>query len=649
MWLPTGAADKGKGGVVLLKRLKEGVTRLLWRARGHLKPRGARFLKWVSGVLLGLYVLYVAAATAFIHFGGMTSLTRTEKDVRIDVASGYSLFPGRLHLRGLRVQFKDYNVEMAIFAEEAHLSLALHRLLQKRIHVYWVRASGVEYQMLHRVKDPKESAARLAAFPDLPAFDRPAYYDAPRPPRSTKKPWSLRVDSIDAEARFAWILEYQLRGKMRAKGAFYTDPLHEAAVLPCEVVIHDATISVGEEQIAHDVRGTLAFELAPFTVRDAPFNEVLPKISSRVGDFTARMDTLSFTSLYFSTDPMSLEGRGELEIDTTVIDGKIQQGSIASLALSPLVISAQGREETNNDAESARGNGRISLEAQPRGHLIVAAQAEVPPTKEGPFSLQALSAKAEFWHSDLTAFELRGLQIDVESLQYGTPEFLYALFGWHAAIPMSGKFHLHGQADLPEKGPAELKGKLETLSTSFYFEGQRFGVTSETTMNCRGTLKTADCGVDFHAPYLLLDRQSDGTSEATWLRLETPKPLQVSAEGGTFHGSFVVSGGDPKDALSEWMGKSWLPQMGLSLVPTGPITGSFIVRRAPGQFSLSNIDVATGKTRLEGEVTSGAITSAVGTLAMPVGRWGFESNPAGLRIRPFIGRKWLGKQEDQVD
>lgn len=628
-----------------LERLKQAFARLLWRARVRLRPSGTRWFGWGCGVTLGFYLLYVAAATALVHFGGITALTRSEKDVRIDVASGYSIFPGRFHLRGLRVQFKDYNIEMAIFAEEAHLSLALHRLLQKRIHVYWVRASGVEYQMLHRVTDPKRSAARLAAFPDIPAFDRPAYYDAPRPPRPVRKPWSLRVDSIDAQARFAWILEYQLRGEMRAKGAFYTDPLHEAAVLPCEIVLTGATISVGEEQIARDVKGTLAFELAPFTVRDAPFEEVLPKISAKVAAFTGLIDTLSFTKLYFSTDPVSVEARGQLAIDTTVLRGKVQPGSQAFFALSPLVIAVQGKGR-DKSVQTARGNAQLSLVIARSGEIDAEAQADVAEVKGGPFSVQKLSARATLVQTEVKELELRRVQIDLENLDYRTPEFLYALLGRHAAIPMSGKFHLQGQAALPKDGTAELQAKLQALSTSFYFEGQRFGATAETTMNCRGTRKAADCHVDLHAPYLLLDRQSDGESEAIWLRLKTQSPLKVSSERGTFNGLIVVSGGDPKDALSEWIGKAWLSRLGLKLVPTGPITGSFIVAGSPGHVSLSNIDIATGKTHLLGEVTSGQTLRAVGTLGMPVGRWGFESTPEGVRIRPFIGRKWLAKQND---
>ena len=594
---------------------------------------------------LGLYALYVAAATAFVCFGGMTAITRNERDVRIDFAGGYSFFPGRFHLNGVRVQFKDYNVELAMFAKQADLSISLHRLPLKQIHVDWVRATGVEYRMLHRVKDRQKSAARLAAFPDIPAFDRPPYYDAPRPPRTAKNPWSLRVDSIEAEAHSVWVLEYHLRGKMRTKGAFYTDPLHLAEVLPCDAEILGATISVGGEQIAHDVQGSLSFALSPFTVRDAPIEKVLPKISARVGGLVAALDSLSFTKLYFSTDPVDLNGQGQLKIDTTVTQGKLQPGSRVSLALSPLVISAQGKGK-DESVQTARGSSQLLLEVAPAGQLNVAVQAEVPAVKEGPFSIEKLSARVAVVQSDVTEFEIRGAHVELKSLDYNTPEFMYALLGWHAGIPMSGKFHFRGQVALPQKGNAELEATLETLSTSFYFEGQRFGATTETTLTCRGTKKAADCGVDVHAPYLLLDRQLDGESEAIWLRFSTQAPLQVSAERGTFEGPIVVSGGDPKDAISEWMGKEWLPQMGLKLVPTGPITGSFIVARSPGQISLLNIDIATGKTRLEGELTSGETTRAVGTLAMPVGRFGFESTPAGVQIRPFVGRKWLNQQEN---
>jgi hypothetical protein len=596
------------------------------------------------GVPFGVYALYVAVATAFICLGGMTWITRTQDDVRIDVATGYSLFPGRVHLSGLRVQFKDYNVEMAIFVEEADVSIALHRLVQKQILLHWVRASGAEFQMLHRVHDPKKSAARLAAFPDIPAFDRPAYYDAPRQPRSSKRPWRLRVDSIEAEVRFAWVLEYQLRGKMRAKGAFYTDPLHEAEVLPCDVEVSDATISVGGEQIAHDVQGALSFALSPFTVRDTPTEEVLPKISARIGDFTALIDTLSFTELYFSLEPLHLEGRGRFAIDTTVTRGKIQPGSIVSLALSPLTVSARG-EGKDKPVQSARGNSQLSLEAASGGHVDVVVHAQVPPAKEEPFSVQKLEARAALEHTDIRAFHPRGAKVDLRDLRFDRPDFLYALLGTNAAIPMSGKFHLHGEVKLPEEGTPQLEAKLETLSTNFYFGGQSIGATTETAMTCRGTLDAADCEVDFHAPYLLLDRrQSDGQAGAIWLRLKTQEPLAVSAERATFEGPFVVSGGDPKDAVSEWMGKAWLSQLGLKLVPTGPITGSFMARKTPGQFSLSQIDIATGETRIEGELTSGVTTRAVGTLAMPVGRWGFESTPAGVSVRPFIGRHWIEKQ-----
>lgn len=571
----------------------------------------------------------------------MTWLTHTEDDIRIDVKSGYSLLPGRIHLEGFRMQFKDYNVEMAIQAEEADASLALLSLARKRIHVHWVRASGVEYRMLHRVKDRKKSAARLAAFPDIAAFDRPPYYDAPRSPRS-KNPWSLHVDSIEADAHFVWVMEYRLRGKLRATGGFYTDPLHEAEVFPCHVGIRDGTVFVGDEQIAHEVKGAVSFALEPFKVRDAPIEEVLPKISARFDDLSARIDTLSFTKLYHSTDPVDVEGRGQLEIDSTVTRGKLEKGSRASLMLSPLVISAHG--EGDEARPTARGVGRISLLVPAERKLDAKVHAELPPAESGSFSVKALSAQVALESEDIRAFHPRRVQLDVENLHYDEPEFLNAVFGKGTLLPVSGTFNFHGSANLPKEQASRLEAKLETLSTSFFVLGKHFGATTETSASCRGTLDAADCRVDFHAPYLLVDDPADDEEEALWLRVLTPSPLDVNAKGGTFEGPFVVSGGDPKDAVSEWLGEEWLAQLGLKLVPTGQITGSFTAKRTPAEFSLSKIDIATGKTRLEGRMTAGETLDAIGTLDMPVGRFGFETTPDGPRLRPFVGRQWQEKQ-----
>lgn len=623
--------------------LRGRLTRWRKRSEADSKQGARRIWYWGIGATFGLYALYVAVATAFVCWGGMTWVTQTEDDVRIDVKSGYSLFPGRMHLKGLSVQFKDYNVEMAMSADEADLSIALHRLPAKQIHVHWVRASGVEFKMLHRVRDAQKSAARLAAFPDITAFQRPPYYDAPRPPRSGKKLWSLRVDSIEAEARFAWIMEYQLRGKMSAKGAFYTDPLHEAEVLPCEVQVSEGTMSVGREQIAHNVQGSLAFALAPFKVRNAPLKEVIPKISARVGEFSAEVDTLSFSKLYFPMDSLALDGQGQLKVDTTVIKGQMQPGSRVSLGLDPLTVAAQA-EGKENVAQSARGRGELSMSVEQGGHVGVAALVFVPPERGAAFSVEKLEARAALQHRDITEVKVRGVQVDVKTLHCAHPEFLHALLGHNAAIPMSGTFHLQAKADMPERGSAQLDANLKMHSVSFYVEGHSMGVTSETKVSCRGALEEADCSVDFHAPYLRFDVQSDGEAEDLWLRLKTRKTLRVSAEQGTFEGGFLISGGDPQDVVSEWIGEAWLPQLGLKLLPTGPITGTFNAKRTKQEFSLSEIDIATGKTQWEGQLTSGKVTSALGTLKMPLGRWGFEVTPAGVKIKPFIGKHWIEKQ-----
>jgi hypothetical protein len=605
-----------------------------------LRSWNSRPWAWLLGIILGIYVLYVGAASAFVSFNGMTWVTQSEEDIRIDVETGYSLFPGRFHIKGLRVQFKDYNVEMLMSAEKADLNISLHELLQKRIHLHSVRAQGAEFRTFHRVKDREKSAARLALFPSIPAFDRPPYYDAPRPPRSDKKPWSLWVDSVEAEAHTVWVMEFRLRGKISGKGAFYTDPEHEAEVLPCDAQLDEATLFVGDEQIASNIHGALSFALSRFTVRDAPVEKVLPKISAQVTDLSAHVDTLSFTKLYFSTEPLHLEGKGALQIDVSVSEGKIKQGSTASLSLSPVVISAQDA----GNVFQAPGDGRLSFQVVEGGQMKATVQAQIPPGDKAPLSVERLHAHITVEQRGATQFYLRSIQWDLKSLKYGRPDFFYALFKRHPAVPLSGTFHTQGTWEHSQGGPAQLEAKLQTLSTSFFFEGRRIGATTETAVNCSGQFESALCGFDFHAPYILLEPRPESQAVSLWARLQSQQQLQVNFAQGSFEGAFIVSAGDPKEALSEWIGRAWLPQMGLKLVPTGTVTGSFKARRVPGQLSLSEINITSGKTQIEGELTSGKKAHAIGTIKLPAGRWGFETTPEGVRVRPFIGRKWLERQ-----
>jgi hypothetical protein len=591
-----------------------------------------RVAKWLGGGLFGAYLLYVVLAAAFLSFGGLAWATETEEDIHVEVASGYSLIPGRVHLRGLKIRVKDYNIEMEIRADSAVTSLALRKLPWKQLDVAWVRVAGVEYRLVHRVVDPVASAARLAVFPPIPGFTRPRYYDAPKEPPTEKKLWTVRFRAIEAEVKLAWLLEYQVRGKLHARGGFYLDPGKEAQVFPCRVEVETAEIFVGEERIATDVRGIVSAEVETFDARNAATIDVIPKISATIEHLSAALETLSFTGLYVRSERVAWSGKGQLGLDLRVTKGQLQAGSTAMLVLDPVTVQAGGVR--------AQGKGTVDVRAGAAGGVESEASFSFPKEERRPVSLELLELQASLEHEVITDVTVRSARLRLERLHFAGPEFLRGILGNTAAIPMSGAFDANALLDLPRQGRSRLDVEVATRGTSFYLSGLRFGVTGDGVVSCQGTRAEAECQLDARAPYLLFDQQPGKGGATLWLTAKVQEPLRVSIDQGTLMGNVHLQGGDPKEVVSELVGEDWLAQLGLTLVPTGPIAGTLELNRSPAVFSVRG-DVSSGSSNVQGHLHAREVTSGAWVVDMPTNRWGFQLNSAGLTTFPLVGGDWL--------
>lgn len=591
-----------------------------------------RLGRWLGGVLLGSYVLYVSLAWAFLSFGGLAWATENETDARVAVTSGYSLLPGRVHLRGLKVQVRDYNIEMDIRADSAQVSLALRKLLFKQLDVSWVRVRGVEYRLVHRVVDPITNAARLAAFPEILGSTRPNHYDAPKAEAVPGKLWTVRFADIDAELRLAWVLEYQVRGKMSARGGFFLDPSREAHVFPCRVEVDNAEIFVGEQRIAEGVQGTLSARVEPFDPRDAETLDVIPRMSAAIERFSAELDTLQFTELYLRPDRVAWSGRGRVELDLRMVRGQLQDGSTAGIQLTPITVRA--------GAVSARGTGAIDLRAGTAGRLDTQASFSFPAEQKGAFSLASSELGAVFEHEVITDLVLRSARLEAERIKFDGPDFLTGLLGETPAVPMSGEFDASLSLDLPQQGSSSLDAKMAARRVSFYRSGLRFGLTADGLVHCSGTRSESECKIDFHAPYVLFDQQPSKGGATLWLRAKTQHPLRVSLEQGTAAGRVQVVGSDPKTVVSDLIGEDWIVQLGLTLVPTGPLAGTIDIDRKPDALSLRG-DVSAGSTGVQGYLHTHEVISGAWVVDMPTHRWGFKLNPDGISPFPLVDSEWL--------
>lgn len=599
------------------------------------RTRSARIALWIAAGLAALYVVYVAGAAVFLNAGGMEWATKNEKDVHVLVGGGHSFFPGFVHVEDLRIRFKDYNIEMEIAADEADAFLALWKLPFMKIHVSWIRAQGAEYRMVHRVHDREANAARLAAFPDIPGFDRPLYYDAPPPPPSDGKLWKVQFDSIDADVRLAWVLEYQLRGNLKARGSFFLDPNEVATIHPCSVDVRDATISIGKQRIARDVHGVLGTSIDSFYPPHSPIDDVAPKITANIEKFHAYFETLSFLHLYLPADPIRIEGEGALDADAKMTRGRIDAGSKVSVDLKPLTLHASESRVT--------GHALVGLTGAPDGRFETRVEAEFPEAKESAIAAEKLAAMVGFAHDNLTNVEMRSASVDARNVRFTRPDFFRDAFGKSTAYPVSGAFDAQAEIDLPREGEGKVDAKLATRSMNFYTSGIQFGMTSDGTLKCHGTGATSLCALDFHAPYVLFDKQPDPDGKALWLRVRTTEDARVSRNDGTLTADLEILGSDPKAVASELIGDDWLVQLGLGLVPMGPLAGTMHIERDEKRLRVVVPHLKSGSSKLQGRFDAHDSFRGAWMVDMPTSRWGFELKGDGVAVHPLVGSDWLSR------
>src|SRR5436305_8841081 len=96
-----------------------------------------RRLVLVLGPILGaagLYLLYLAAANAYLRSGSRKrELSRRPEVARLDYDAAWTVFPGRVHVRGFRLRCETRNTQLWLAIDRATLDVVLPRLLAREL------------------------------------------------------------------------------------------------------------------------------------------------------------------------------------------------------------------------------------------------------------------------------------------------------------------------------------------------------------------------------------------------------------------------------------------------------------------------------------------------------------------------------------
>jgi hypothetical protein len=251
--------------------------------RSPRRRRAWRTLRAASVAIVSVYVLYIVGINVFLStslFDDVVNFDREMLDVRY--RKGWSVFPGTIHARDLRIRASDNHVEWLLSLDTVEFDISLLSLAQRRFDVERAHGRGISLRARQKLDSWPESVDDIRYLPPIPGF--PAFSVAPAGPPSLETwydshyaLWTVHLEDVVAEdVREVWIDNGRFEGNARITGRFYLKPLRNVDVGPAHVDIRTGHVTLGRTlELAANVTGTSDVTIDRFDPRTVDANEGL--------------------------------------------------------------------------------------------------------------------------------------------------------------------------------------------------------------------------------------------------------------------------------------------------------------------------------------------------------------------------------------
>ncbi len=432
--------------------------------------RHRRTLRVVGWALAVLYALYLLAANIFLNTS-LASLAFNQKPERfhIEWRSAFSLYPGHIHARGIKVGGHARTTLWSASSPGADGRIKLLPLLARRLSFGTIHAREVQVGVDRVASDLPPSRPRTAA-------------------ALARGPWELHFDGITTASLQRirvgdWVVEGRGDARFGLDKVLRGGPVE---VTPSTLRMSAAIVRRGALVLAREAQVALDLEMAPNTRRQAQgydkvrFVDAHLKVDGRapgLGVIEGALGTLSLAS-------SAQDGR--LQVDLVVSRGALQPGGTlrwnAPVTLDSASASAQGYRL------------RVDADVHSEG---VAVHARVPPRP----------GRADTIDLRLQVAERRMLRPDPEALLQKTSGRLqgrwhFATLRWLNPLLSDGWLRLDGAADVV----ADLQlgqGRLLPGSHAELLNGEVkadvFNTVASGQASARATVEAGRTRVDFLA------------------------------------------------------------------------------------------------------------------------------------------------------
>ncbi len=292
------------------------------RSRRHLRP----LLRTIQIAAIGA-LLYELALNAFLLLGGLARVLSHDPDtVLVEYRSGWSLLPGFVHARGLRIRSKDSNIEFDLRIARCDFRVAVLDILRRTFHVTRVRGEGITFVARRRIEPADATAQTLNALPRIEGLE-PIPLRDPKPPPLDQAHYNLftfELDRVDAESvREIWLDSLRFVGEAHIVGGFYLRPIRWVSVGPVTADIRVGRLTSAKDVLVADLQGKTETTVKGFDPRETHGAEVLRRVTARAA-LDMNLPSVAFVQRWIGDAPLTLSGgKGSASIDVAVRDGRV--------------------------------------------------------------------------------------------------------------------------------------------------------------------------------------------------------------------------------------------------------------------------------------------------------------------------------------
>jgi hypothetical protein len=324
---------------------------------------------------------YELALNAFLLSGGLgRALSENPESLLVTYRSGWSVIPGHVVARGLRIRSKDGNVEFDLRIERCSFRVVLWELLARRFHVSRVDGDGITFVSRLRIEAKDATGRVLSAIPQIEGLEAVPVkgINSPPPDDAHYKLWTVALDDVHAESvHEVWVDAFRFVGDARVVGGFYLRPTRWAHVGPgATAFVRAGFVTTAGYAIASDVSGRIEATVDPFDPRVTGGIHVFRQGSGRVL-LDAAVPGLAFARHWLDDKGIAVRGgAGEAHVDVRIDHGRLAPGTRAEARFRH-VAAAHARGAVTGDLEvsasedTSAGGTRFQVDAQARAVRIV--------------------------------------------------------------------------------------------------------------------------------------------------------------------------------------------------------------------------------------------------------------------------------------